>query len=110
MELSLKALKHVDVVTVSGRIDSATTPEFETALKSLQERGRHKLVLQLKDLDYISSNGLRAMMASLKATRSHGGNLVLLQPNDRIRDTLGLVGFQSLFDTYDDILDAVDAF
>jgi anti-sigma B factor antagonist len=110
MELSVKTLKHVDVITVSGRIDSATTPEFETALKALQERGRHKLVLQLKDLEYISSNGLRAMVASLKVTRSHSGDLVLLQPSDRVRDTLGLVGFQSLFNTYDDVLDAIDTF
>ncbi len=110
MELSVKPLKHVDVISVSGRIDSATTREFETALKGLQERGRHKLVLQLKDLEYISSSGLRAMVATLKLARSHNGDLILLQPSDRVRDTLGLVGFQSLFNIYDDSLDAVDAF
>ncbi len=110
MELSVKPLKQVDIISVSGRIDSATTREFENALKGLQDRGRHKLVLQLKDLEYISSNGLRAMVATLKHVRSHNGDLILLQPSDRIRDTLGLVGFQSLFNIYDDALDAVDAF
>lgn len=110
MELSVKALKQVDVITVSGRMDSATAREFETALNGLQERGRHKLVLQLKDLDYISSNGLRAMVAALKVARSHNGDIILSQPNARIRDTLGLVGFQSLFNQYDHLLDAVDAF
>lgn len=110
MQLSVKALKQVDVVTVSGRIDSSTTLEFENALKSLQERGRHKLVLQFKELDYISSNGLRAIVAALKVARAHSGDVIIVEAPNRIKDTLELVGFQSLFNQYDDILDAVDAF
>lgn len=110
MELSVKALKQIDVISVSGRIDSSTTQEFETALKSLQERGRHKLVLQFKNLDYISSNGLRAIVAALKAARAHSGDVIIVEAPNRIKDTLELVGFQSLFNQYDNLLDAVDAF
>jgi len=110
MELSVKALKQIDVISVSGRIDSSTTHEFETALKSLQERGRHKLVLQFKQLDYISSNGLRAIVAALKAARAHNGDVIIVEASNRIKDTLELVGFQSLFNQYDNLLDAVDAF
>lgn len=109
MEISVKPLKHVDIVKVVGRVDSATVGELDTALKDLLNRGRNKIVLDCSQLDYMSSAGLRSLLAGLKAAK-HGGNLVLAQPNERIRDTLTLVGFQSLFLQYDDIVDAVDSF
>ena len=110
MEISVKPLKLVDIVSVTGRVDSATAPEFDNALKGLLERGRKKIVLECSKLDYVSSAGLRAMLSTLKAAKNGGGNLVLVNVNERIRDTLTLVGFQSLFMQFNDIVDAVDAF
>ena len=109
MEISVKPLKQVDIVSVSGRIDSATAPEFDNALKGLLERGRKKIVLDLTALDYMSSAGLRAMLSALKAAKNGGGSLVLVNVNERVRDTLTLVGFQSLFLQFNDIVDAVDS-
>ncbi len=109
MEISVKPLKHVDIVSVTGRIDSATAPEFDNALKGLLERGRKKIVLDFTKLDYMSSAGLRAMLSALKAAKNGGGNLVLVNVNERVRDTLILVGFQSLFLQFNDIVDAVDS-
>jgi anti-sigma B factor antagonist len=110
MEISVKPLKQVDIVSVTGRIDSSTAPEFDNALKGLIERGRKKIVLDCTSLDYVSSAGLRAMLSTLKAAKNGGGNLVLVKVNERIRDTLSLVGFQSLFMQFDDSIDAVDSF
>jgi len=110
MEISVKPLKQVDIVKVSGRIDSATAPEFDNALKGLLDRGRRKIVIDCEGLEYVSSAGLRAMLAALKAAKSNGGNVVLAQANERVRDTLALVGFQTLFLQYTDIVDAVDSF
>ena len=110
VELSVKPLKKVDVISVVGRVDSSNVNEVDVALKGLQDRGRHKLVLDFEKLDYISSGGLRAMVAALKTARSNNGDVVIVKPNDRIRDTLSLVGFQSLFVQYDELLDAVDSF
>ena len=110
MEISVKPLKHIDIVSVTGRIDSATAPEFDNALKGLLEHGRRKIELDYTGLEYISSAGLRAMLSALKAAKNGGGNLVLVKPNERIRDTLSLVGFQSLFMQFDDSLEAVDSF
>ena len=109
MEISVKPLKQVDIVSVTGRIDSATAPEFDNALKGLLERGRKKIVLDFTKLEYMSSAGLRAMLSALKAAKNGGGNLVLVNVNERVRDTLILVGFQSLFLQFNDIVDAVDS-
>ncbi|BCX02632.1 MAG: anti-sigma factor antagonist [Candidatus Roseilinea sp.] len=95
---------------MSGRVDSANAADFEQALKALLSKGRYNLVLDFSKLDYMSSAGLRAMVSALKAARQGGGNVVIAQPAERIVDTLTLVGFQSLFDQYSDVLEAVDSF
>ncbi len=110
MEISQKPLKYVDIVTVNGRIDSATAPEFDNTLKGLLEHGRKKIVLDFTGLDYISSAGLRAMLSALKSAKNGGGNVVLVKTNERIRDTLTLVGFHTLFLQFDNVIDAVDTF
>ncbi len=110
MEITVKPLKQVDIVKVSGRIDSATAPQFDNVLKGLLDRGRRKIVIDCQHLEYVSSAGLRAMLAALKAAKTNGGNVVLAQVNERVRDTLALVGFQTLFLQYTDIVDAVDSF
>lgn len=112
MQVSVKPLKQVDIVSVTGRIDSGTAPDFETTLKGLIDRGRKKIVIDLGACDYVSSAGLRAMLSTLKLAK-HGisaGNVVLTGTNERIRDTLELVGFHTLFTQYDDLVDAVDSF
>ena len=110
MELEVKALKKVDVVTLSGRIDSSNAGDFDNALKDLVAKNRKNIVLDMSKLDYMSSAGLRAMVAALKSARNGGGDVVIAAPNERMVDTLKLVGFQSLFTQYDNVLDAVDAF
>ena len=110
MEISVKPLKQVDIVKVDGRVDSATAAEFDNALNGLLNRGRRKIVVDCQDLEYISSSGLRALLSALKGAKSGGGNVVLARANDRIRDTIGLVGFQTLFLQYTDLVEAVDSF
>lgn len=110
MELEVKSLKKVEVITIAGRIDSSNAAEFDGALRDALNKGRNNLVLDMARLEYMSSAGLRAMVAALKAARNGGGNVVIAQPNERIVDTLKLVGFQSLFTQYGNVLDAVDAF
>lgn len=110
VQIEVKSLKKVDVISVVGRVDSATASDFEHALKASLNNGRHNLVLDFAGLEYMSSAGLRAMVAALKTARHNGGNVVIARPTERIVDTLKLVGFQTLFDQYADVLEAVDAF
>jgi anti-anti-sigma factor len=110
MEIEVKSLKKVDVVTITGRVDSSNAADFDNTLKDLLNKGRRNLVLDMARLDYMSSAGLRAMVGALKTARHGGGNVVIAQPNARMVDTLKLVGFQTLFTQYGNVLDAVDAF
>lgn len=110
LEIEVQSLKKVDVMKITGRIDSSNVSEFEEAISKLQQQGRYSLVFNMAGLDYISSAGLRAMVAALKASKGKGGKVVISQPNERVVDTLKLVGFHTLFPQFGDDLQAVDSF
>lgn len=110
MEISQKEYKRVNVVTILGRIDSATAGEFETNLVELAERGRNNIVLDMSDVEFISSAGLRVLVTIRKAVQSAGGDLVLAEPSERVIDTLEIAGLDVLFTAHPDRETAIASF
>ncbi|MEP7200632.1 MAG: STAS domain-containing protein [Chloroflexota bacterium] len=112
MDISTKRLERVDIVKVSGRVDHQTAPDLEKTLRGIVHEGRHNIVVDLADVAYISSAGLKALQATAKAARSGliGGDLRLagLQPN--IKEIFDQIGFTQLFKIYSDQVDAVGSF
>jgi len=110
MQITTKPLKRVEVISVSGRVDSTTAPEFENALKGALDSGRHHIVLDLSDVDYMSSAGLRAMVSALKSARHHNGDLRLANPSPRVAEVLQLAGLTTIFEVFPSQVDAVGSF
>ena len=69
MNIETRELKHVSVMKISGRVDSATAPEVEAALCGLSNSNRHQVVLDLQEVEYMSSAGLRVLVMTLKAAK-----------------------------------------
>ena len=110
MNIETRELKHVSVVKITGRVDSATAPDAEKALQDLLEADRNQLVLDLHDTEYMSSAGLRVLVTTLKAARKSGGDLKLAQLSGRVKDVLDLAGLTPVFNVYGDVIEAVGAF
>jgi anti-sigma B factor antagonist len=110
MNIETRELKHVSVLTVSGRVDSATAPDLEKALQDLLNSERKQIVLDLHEIDYMSSAGLRVLVAMQKATKKNGGALHLAQLSVRVKDVFELAGLTPVFDIYPDVVEAVGAF
>ncbi len=110
MHIETRDLKQVSVVKISGRVDSATAPDLQQALQGLIEANRRRIVLDLQDTEYLSSAGLRVLVAMLKAAKHGGGDLKLAQPAPRIREVLDLAGLTPLVNIYADVVEAVGAF
>lgn len=101
-------LKRSDVITVAGRIDSSNATQFDAFLKSnLVDRGRYHIVLDMSGVTYISSAGLRALVALQRETNKHRGSVLLAAPSERVEEVLKLAGLQQLFTTYPDTTTAV---
>jgi anti-sigma B factor antagonist len=111
MEITTSQFKHCDVIKVTGRVDSATSPQLAETISKINDAGRYKLVLDFGQLDFISSAGLRVLIASLKNCRRYNrGDLVLANMPERIHSVFDLAGFTSIFKIYDDVLTAVGFF
>lgn len=97
------------IVTVRGRIDSYTAPDFLERLTAINRRGEYSIILNLQDVIYISSAGLRVLIDILKTCRkSNNGELILVNVPARINETLGLAGFAPLFRIFPDVRSAIE--
>jgi anti-anti-sigma factor len=112
MEIRAESLRRCELVTVSGRIDSATAPDLEQALLGLIETGHKHIVVNLREVDFISSAGLKAMLAAMMKVRKSipPGDVVISEIRPELRETFDLVGFDRLFKFYDQDLQAVGSF
>ena len=111
MEITVQEFKHCDMITIKGRIDSATAPQLSQALEAANNNGKYKLVVNMSDLEYMSSAGFRALLAAQRNSKRYNrGEVVLAVVPDRIREALELAGFTELFKTFDDPLLAVGHF
>lgn len=112
MEIKTEALKRCELVTVAGRIDSSTAPKLEEVLLGLIDAGQRNLVVNLKGTEYLSSAGLKALLSALLKVRKKvpAGDVVISEAPANIRDNFELVGFDRLFNFFEDDLKAVGSF
>jgi anti-sigma B factor antagonist len=111
MEVSTTDFKRCSLVKADGRIDSQTAPELAEAFEEIMESGRFKIVMDMGDVDFISSAGLRVLIDVQKTCkRWNRGELVLADVPPVASEALDLAGFTPLFTIYDDVVEAVGSF
>lgn len=111
MEISTTQHKRCDVITVSGRIDSATAPQLEESLDAIMDAGRFKLILDMTEVNFVSSKGLWVLIgAQKKCKRYRRGEVILVNVKDEIKSAFDLVGMSDYFTMSDDLIEAVGAF
>lgn len=98
MTLTIKNEGNVWTGIVAGRLDTVNAVVFEKEMKPLVENADKEIVLDCKELEYISSSGLRQLLALRKAVDAKGGKMVILHINDELRNIFTITGFFALFD------------
>ena len=98
MTLTIKKEGNVWTGIVAGRLDTVNAVVFEKEMKPLVENADKEIVLDCKELEYISSSGLRQLLTLRKAVDAKGGKMVILHINDELRNIFTITGFFALFD------------
>jgi anti-anti-sigma factor len=80
------------IVTPQERLDTNSAPEVERVLTDHIERGEKQIVLDLSQIEYISSIGLRVILKTAMNMTRTGGRVVLCGGNDQVRTVLQLSG------------------
>ncbi len=110
MDITVTEMNRVDLFTVIGRIDSSNATELGDRLNAQIEGGSVNLVVDLAGVEYMSSAGLRELVAALKRVKKDGGDLRLCAPSARVREVLDLAGLTTIFEIFDDQVTAVGSF
>jgi anti-anti-sigma factor len=110
MEITEKKQGGITVVSPSGSIDAVTAPELGRYVDDLIGRGDVRLVVDLEQVDYTSSAGLRVLLGAAKGTRAEGGDVRLAAVRADVLKVLSLSGFTSILKIYDDVDAAVASF
>lgn len=97
MELSSNHDGKSLVVAIHGRLDVMNAPRFETMLMEEVQRGETSFILDLSQLEYISSAGLRTLLVMAKRIQSQQGSLVLCGLGGGVREVFEVSGFSKIF-------------
>ncbi|MBR1627893.1 MAG: STAS domain-containing protein [Lachnospiraceae bacterium] len=82
------------VVTLGGRLDTTTAPELESAIKESLD-GVTELIVDCKELEYISSAGLRVLLSAQKIMNKQG-RMVIRNASEEIKEIFDVTGFSDI--------------
>lgn len=111
MEISSTQFKHCDLLIISGRVDSSTSPQLGEVLDAIFSNNRYHIAVDLSSVEFISSAGLRVLInAQKQCKRFNRGEVVLAAVPQNIYSALELAGFIPLFKIFKDQTTAVGNF
>lgn len=110
MEIEIFSRGSAAVIAIQGSIDGLTAGDVLASLGSEIRSGKIRLVADLSAVEYISSAGLRAVLATLKDARQQGGDFRLAAVPPEVLKVLNLSGFTSIVKVFPDVDSAVASF
>lgn len=107
LEIQSETQGEFRVLQLSGRLDTETAADFELAAHDLTSAGEKRFVVDLASISYVSSAGLRVLLALAKQMSSAGGVLRLSGMSSSVRQVFDLSGFSKLFTILPDLASAL---
>lgn len=107
---SVKDQGDISVVYLNGYLDAHTASVLENNFSELISSNKYKIVVNFKDLVYISSAGLGVFMAFIEKIRENNGDIKLTTMSDKVYNIFDLLGFPLLYEIYKSENEAVQKF
>jgi len=102
--------KDISIIKVGGYIDTTTSSELERALDSLLKSGVFRVIIDLRNVDYISSAGWGIFISEIKGIRERGGDLKLANMIPDVYEVFELLEFHYILKAYDSVEAAIRDF
>ncbi len=111
MNINTKEKNDVIVIAIrEERVDAHNSNDLKDELKSLFEAGKKNVLIDLRDVRFIDSSGLGALVSGLKNAISHQGNLKLSSLQPQVKSMFELTRLHRVFDIYSNTEDAMDSY
>lgn len=110
MDIDVEQSGEIAVVTIAGEIDALTADEASAFLNTQLESGLERLVLDLGQVTFMSSAGIRLFLEILRKSRERGGDLRLARTPAAVARTLDITGLAQILKAYSSVGEAVSSF
>jgi anti-sigma B factor antagonist len=110
MDIVVEQRAPATIVRITGSVDGLTAETLLAALQQQIDAGNVRLIGDLSGVNYTSSAGLRALLATVKQARQHGGDFRLASVLPPVHKVLEMSGFTSILKMYADVDLAVASF
>ena len=109
-KINVRESTNINVLDLKGYLDAHTAPELEKAFQNLLEEKKFNIVVNCRDLTYISSAGLGVFMAYIEDVRKNSGDIKLSNMTPKVYNVFDLLGFPLLYDITKDEAEAIQKF
>jgi anti-sigma B factor antagonist len=107
MKIDHKMENGIIMITITGRLDAATSPSADEIIKKALEEDSNRLLFDLNDLEYLSSGGLRVILSGAKEIKRRNGKVALCRLNSYVDEIFEVSGFKSMIPIKDTVEDGL---
>lgn len=97
MEIKIEKHENEVVVLLNGELDTVATTNMSEELNRVTDLASQNIIIDCKDLEYVSSSGLRFFMQLKKNSEQSGGTVTIRNLNEDVEDIFRLSGFHHIF-------------
>jgi anti-sigma B factor antagonist len=108
MEIDIQVQNGVKIINLKGDLDSHTATEVHDRLQA-QLSDKDRVVLNMQQVAYMSSAGIRTLLLLYRAVLNNDGKIVLVNLQEPLQETLDITGFLEYFNTKDSLDDGLKA-
>ncbi|MBD3426619.1 MAG: anti-sigma factor antagonist [Candidatus Omnitrophica bacterium] len=110
MQINHEDTGGISIFRIEGDIDINTSPDIKRSFDQVAAQKKNKIVINLKDVNYVDSSGLATLVEILKNLRAYGGKLKLTNLSSKVKGLFEITKLDKLFDIVDSEQDAVSSF
>lgn len=110
MNITEREQAGVTIFVLEGRVDSEGAVDLDMMLQAGTADGKYKMILDMSQVRYINSAGLRTLADILTQNKANGGDLRLVNVNPKVRRVLQIIGFDKFFGIYETLEEALADF
>lgn len=100
MEISVEKMNDISIFSLTGRLDTLSSPSLKEALDPVVNGQSPKIVMDFSELSFISSSGLRILLEANKMANKNQGKLILCALQTIVEEVFSVAGFSIIFHIY----------
>jgi len=108
-KMNTEKIGEIRIVRLQGRLGEVSAPQFEEKMKEYIGGGEFRFIVDLAELEYISSAGLRSILSTAKDLKERNGSLFLSGLRGAVKEVFEISHFSDIFKIYESVPEAVEA-